>query len=307
MAILPDPLSVAVPQVQVLDTYPAFERFWRTVRERPIAEQVDRWEHEYMAPWPELRDKLKSSYSDQGVDWRRVARSRIFPNLEERLPRMRRLHRNLIRTLPDSWSRIERILHPDFPVQFVIYVGIGVGAGWATHYGGRRACLFGLENAAELSTGKNGGAPGAVSHEVAHLVHDAWRTSNGLRGVEAPHGSYWRLYVEGFATECERRIDGPQSFGLRTGRRDWLPWCDQHRPWLAAKFLRDVGARRSVRAFFGSWYPLRGQVECGYYLGQQIVRKWAEATSLKSAALLPERVVARRSKLELRAMAGRRS
>jgi len=299
-----DPLPNSVPSVQILDTYPAFERFWRRVRREPVAEQIERWEHEYLAPWPELLDKLKSNYSDQGIAWRRIARSRIFPHLEERLPRMRRLHRNLVRTLADSWRRADRILRPDFPVQFVIYVGIGVGAGWATRYGGQPACLFGLENAAELATGRNGSTPGAVSHEVAHLVHDEWRRSEGLRGIDKRHDPYWQLYVEGFASECERRIDGPRAFGLRTGRRDWLTWCDYHRPWLAAKFLRDVAARRSVRSFFGSWYNVGGQVECGYYLGQQIVQKWAAATSLRAAATLPESTVVQQSRRALLEMAG---
>jgi len=292
-----------MPQLQVLDTFPAFERFWREVRNQPFEVQIDCWEHDYMARWPELLAKLKRNYSEEGLDWKRIARTRVFPHLAERLPRMRALRRNLLRTLPDAWSRTRRALGVNFPVQFVIYVGIGVGAGWATRYHGRPACLFGLENAAEISSGKKGGTSGAVSHEVAHLAQDEWRRRAALEGLAEFRGAYLQLYEEGFATECERRVEDPRSFRLRTGRADWLPGCSSHRAWLAAKFLRDVKARRSVRPFFGSWYNIRGQIECGYYLGQEMVREWTETASLREVAVLPETVVRRRARATLLRMA----
>jgi hypothetical protein len=258
-----------------------------------------------MAPGPELLEKQKKDYSGEGEDWKRIARTRIFPYLRERLPLMRQIHRNLLRTLPDSWSRTKRALDLDFPVQFVLYVGIVVGAGWATRYGGRPACLFGLENAAEIASGKDGGTPCAVSHEVAHLAHDEWRRRAGVGGIAEFKGPYLQLYEEGFATECERRIEDPQSFRLKTGRADWLPSCSSHRAWLAAKFLRDTAARRSVRQFFGSWHNIQVHIECRYYLGQEMVREWTEVASLQEMAVLPETVVRRRARATLRKMAKR--
>ena len=295
------PHFVAPPKI--LDTFPAFERYWQGVRSRPLSVQIDRWENEYMAEWPELLEKLKQNYSEEGVDWERIARSRIFPHLAERLPWMRTLHRRLVRSLPRSWAKSRRVLNLDFPVFFVIYVGIGVGAGWATRYGGTPACLFGLENATEIDPGKYGGMPGPVSHELAHLAHDEWRRRSGLRGIEEPHGPFWQLYEEGFATESERHIEGLRRFRLRTGRPDWLSWCVSHRAWLAAKFLRDVKARRSMRPFFGSWYDIDGRIECGYFLGAEIIHEWTRTASLKEVAVLPEAVVRRKVKSTLRRMA----
>jgi len=294
-----------VTRLQVLDTFPAFEEYWRSVRSKPVEVQIDRWEQDYMSRWPELLEKQVRTYSLDGVDWRQIARTRIFPELPKRLHRMRRLHRNLLRTLPAAWSTTKRTLNLDFPVRFVIYVGIGVGAGWATQYGGRRACLFGLENAAEIAAGGHGGMSGAVSHEVAHLAHDEWGIRCGLRGIEQPRGPLWQLYEEGFATECERRSEQSLRFRLRTGRPDWLSWCTAHRAWLAAKFLRDVKARRSLRPFFASWYSIRGRIECGYFLGMEVVRQWTRFASLKEVATLPEPIVRRRVKSTLRGMATR--
>ena len=180
---------------------------------------------------------------------------------------------------------------------------LGGTAPWATRYDGQPACLFGLENAAEIASGTDGGTPGAVSHEVAHLAHDEWRRRSDLRAIGEPGGPYWQLYEEGCATECERRIEDPRSFRLRTGRADWLPWCASHWAWLAAKFLRDAGARKSMRPFFGSWYRIHGHIECGYYLGQLMVWEWAQTKSLKEVASLPEAVIKRRARSTLHKMA----
>ncbi|MCI4372897.1 MAG: hypothetical protein L3K02_04570 [Thermoplasmata archaeon] len=295
-----------MPRLQILDTFPAFEKYWRGVRSESVEMQIDRWEHDYMAPWPELLEKQKKNYSEIGVDWKRTARTRIFPRLRERLPLMRRIHRNLLRTLPDAWSRTTQALDLEFQVRFVIYAGIGVGAGWATRFGGQPACLFGLENAAEIASGKQKlGTAGTISHEIAHLAHDEWRRRAGLGGNAGFKGPFLQLYEEGFATECERRIGNAKSFRLRRGEEDWIPWCTAHRAWLSPKFLRDVHARRSVRPFFGSWYNIRGHIECGYYLGQEMVRDWAEATSLQEVAVLPEVGVRRKARASLSRVAER--
>jgi hypothetical protein len=293
-----------VDLVKLLDTFPAFERYWASVKDCPISTQIARWESDYMAPWPELLQKQKDNYRRAGVSWRRIARTRIFPKIPGRLVRLRRLHANLLRELPIAWKRARDALQAGFGAQFVIYVGIGCGAGWATRFGGSPVVLFGLENAAELTDGKKGEWPGCVSHEVAHLVHDEWRRRAGLPGIEDSQGPYWRLYEEGFATECERVIEDPRRFRLRTGRADWLPWCTGHRAELAQKFLRDVRARRPVRRFFGSWYNIQGHTECGYYLGAEVIRQLKETLSLHRIACLTAPQARRISRAVLRSFAG---
>jgi hypothetical protein len=88
-------------------------------------------------------------------------------------------------------------------VTFVIYVGIGCGAGWATTFGDSPAVLFGLENIAERGWEDPGTILGLVAHELGHLVHFAWRLRGGK---SAGSGPWWQLYEEGFAQECESRI-----------------------------------------------------------------------------------------------------
>lgn len=287
-------------ETSILDTFPAFEDFWRRARAEPPSRQIARWENEYMAPWPELLAKQKQCYASEGADWASIARRHVFPHLANRLGRMRALHRELLRSLPASWARARSVLKLRFPVRFVIYVGIGCGAGWATTYAGQPACLFGLENAAETHDGRDGWSRRVVAHEVAHLAHQAWRKERW----EQSSDPWWTLYEEGVATYCERQVE-PQSFPARTGRNDWLTWCDASRTWLAQKFLRDVAARRSLRPFFGSWYNICGYIETGYYLGSEVIRDWTEELSLRTIATLPRSEVRRRARTTLRRFAQR--
>ncbi len=283
---------------RIVDAFPAFEKFWESVRNEPLTRQLERWEVEYMQPWPELLEKLKENYTTEGVDWRRVARKQVFPHFGSHLDRMRELHHDLLETLPTSWARARRVLELRFPVAFVIYVGIGCGAGWATTYEGRPACLFGLENAAENHGGGDGWSRRIVAHEMAHLAHQVWRGDRG----EQSSDPWWTLYEEGFATYCERKLE-PRLFALRTGKGDWLPWCEERRPWLARKFLRDVRERRSLRPFFGSWYDVGGYIETGYYLGLEMIGDWAHDLPLRALATLPRTELRRRARATLRRFA----
>ena len=296
--------------LQVVDTFPAFEDFWERARGLPVDRQVALWERDYMAPWPELLAKQKEDYAVQGFDWHKVARTRIFPHMEERLERMRRLHGGLVRALPTSWSLARAKLGLRVPVQFVIHVGIGCGMGWGTRLGGRPTILFGLENAADRQGRRGDLWSGVIVHEVAHVAHDEWRRERGLDGEEDGRGRphpLWQLYVEGFATQVEREVVGRRAFRWRTGDLRWLPWCEGHRRWLARKFLEDAKARRSVRPFFGSWYRIQGQVQTGYWLGAEVVREWRRVMTFQDCAVVPEVVARRMARRTLREMAAARA
>lgn len=288
--------------MDLLDTFPAFERFWQRASELSIPDQVEAWRSEYMAPWPELLRVQVQNYRRAGLRWRSVAERHVFPKIPHHLGRIRRLHANLRRELPLGWRRAQRGLRIDFPVRFVIYVGVGCGVGWATRLGGSPAVLLGLENAAELSDGRRGEWPGSVVHEVAHLAHEEWRRRSGLPPLGRGRGPFWQLYEEGLATECERRIEPAARFRLRTGRPDWLPWCEAHRADLARMFWRATRARRSVRPFFGSWYRIHGQTECGYYLGAEAIRELARTRSMEEIARLSSTEVGHEMKRALTGM-----
>jgi len=102
-----------------------------TVRDTPLHRQVEAWFTEYVAPWPELAEKQRSNYAKMGIDWRQIARERVFPHLGERLAGMTQGQEAMRAIVEPVYRLAQERLGLDFHVVFVIYVGICCGAGWA--------------------------------------------------------------------------------------------------------------------------------------------------------------------------------
>jgi hypothetical protein len=274
-----------MPSVTVIDTFPAFLAFWEEAQRLPLEAQIDAGVSEYMSGWPELLAKQQEDYASEGYDWRQVARERVFPYLNERLPAMGTAREHLLAIGEPTYARAGRALDFDVEAIFLIYVGIGCGAGWVTHYQNCPAVLFGLENVAEEGWTDPAVLAGLVAHEIGHLVHFYWR---GQHGRSKGSGPWWQLYTEGFAQRCEGLILGEESWhmAVSAGEGDWLAWCRANRGWLAAEFRRAVDAGEPVRPFFGSWFELRGRKQTGYFLGHEVIRQLETGLTLPEIALL---------------------
>jgi hypothetical protein len=274
-----------MPEAHFIDTFPAFLNFWSEVRDRPLEAQIDAWAADYMSGWRDLLQKQQEDYANEKIDWREIARERVFPFLGERLPVMRQAHQNLTQVWAPVLAAAREALDFESSVTFVVYVGIGCGAGWATRFRGTPAVLFGLENIAECGWSERQALRGLVAHEIGHLAHEGWRAER-----EMPQGSgpWWQLYSEGLAQRCEHLVLGADTWHMNSGvdNAGWLVWCQAHQGWLAAEFLRNVDAGESVRPFFGSWYKLRGYSQCGYYLGHQLIAHLERELTLGEIALL---------------------
>lgn len=269
----------------IIDTFPSFLAFWAESRHRPLNAQIEAWSAEYMVHWPELLEKQLEDYASQEVEWRQIARERVFPFLRARLPTMKTAHENLLAVCEGIYSKSQEVLGLDFEILFVIYVGIGCGAGWGTQFQGSPAVLFGLENIAECGWSQPPSITGLVAHEIGHLLHDYWRAEDEKA---AESGPWWQLYREGFAQRCEHVVCGEHSWHMRSDiyGDDWLDWCQQHKKWLAAEFLRRVDVGDSVRPFFGSWFDIQGRKQCGYFLGHELIKQLEANMSVKEIALL---------------------
>ncbi|MCD6518494.1 MAG: hypothetical protein J7M05_01020 [Anaerolineae bacterium] len=268
---------------ELLDTFPAFLTYWARARHLPLDEQISAWATEYLSAWPELLEKQIADYTSQGMDWREIARQRIFPYLEERLPAMQEARQNLLALCAPIYHRAREALGFTAKVTFVIHVGLGCGAGWATCFAGTPAILFGLENIAERGWHPPEALRGLIAHELGHLVHYHWRKA---KGKPIGSGPWWQLYEEGFAQRCEMLILGEKAPHQQKSSLNWLAWCQSHRSWLAAEFLRAIDAGRSIRPFFGSWFEIAGHRETGYFLGQEVIRKLEQEYPLQEIALL---------------------
>lgn len=273
-----------MPTCEFVDTFSAFLTYWAKVQGKPLHDQVESWATEYMSLWPELLAKQIEDYSSQNLDWRQIAREKVFPYLNERLPAMRQAHQNLLELGGPLYSRAQQVLAFETKAVFVIYVGIGCGAGWATTFRGLPAILFGLENIAECGWSDSEAITGLVAHEIGHLVHHHWRRQHG-KPIES--GPWWQLYEEGFAQHCERLImDSDTCHQAGSDNDDWLDWCQSHKGWLAAEFISTVDAGKPVSAFFGSWLEICGKSETGYFLGREAINELRKRFDLKEIALL---------------------
>jgi hypothetical protein len=282
---------------EVVDTFPAYMAYWEKVQDKPIDAQIETWAADYMSQWPELLEKQLDDYAAENEDWRQVARERVFPFLGDRLPAMKAARENLRKVCASTYSAARKALGFESDIVFVIYVGIGLGAGWATRFQNSPAVLFGLENVAECGWSQSQTLTGLIAHEIGHLVHAHWRAQHGQAEGDGP---WWQLYCEGFAQRCEHVVLGRDSWHMMGEEygEDWLDWCQEQKGWLAAEFLRVVDAGKSIRPFFGSWFEIRGRKQCGYFLGHELVKQLEKSMSLKEIALLDSQDARLRRELE---------
>lgn len=268
---------------EIIDTFAAFQAYWAKARNQPMNDQIERWASEYMSGWPELLEKQIVDYSEQNLDWKEIAREKVFPHLKERLPAMRKARRNLLKLCPTICSKAEQILGFQTDGYLVIYVGIGCGAGWVTTFRDRYSILFGLENIAECGWSDPDAITGLVSHELGHVLHYNLRLQNGKQlGSEA----WWQLYTEGFAQYCEDLMNA--SSHQETEDSDWLGWCRHNKKRLAADFIKATDEGKPVNMFFGSWFEIEGHSETGYFLGHEVIKALAETMSVREIALLDD-------------------
>lgn len=266
----------------IIDTFPDFLELWERIRDLPVQAQMERWES-YIAAWPEVRDLLVKDYADQGLDWRAVARERVFPFLAQRLPQMEAAHLRLLGLCEPIHQAARDKLGFDEEVVFFIYVGIGCGAGWATRYRDTHAVLLGLENIAEEGWTERDALAGLLAHELGHLVLAHRRA---VAGLSLGSGPLWQLYDEGFAVECERLILG-RCHVLVSVAAESQGWYCENAGMLAAEFLRRADTNEDVRPFFGSWLEFQGHRYCGYFLGSEVIRRLRESgKTLEEIAVL---------------------
>lgn len=270
---------------ELLDAFLPFLPFWEEASSLALEDQVEAWRADYIGAWPDLRQMLLDDYAAQGLDWRHVAAERVFPHLSDRLPLMMAAHDSLRDHLRPTFARVQGKLGFDAAVVFVLYVGIGNGAGWATRFRDKPAVLFGLENIAELEWHEPVTIQGLIAHELGHIAHALWRAQRGLGDGEGP---WWQLYEEGFAQSCEVTVQGGWHEALGFGSDEWLDWCRANKAFLARAFLRSVDDAAQVRRFFGSWYDVAGKPQTGYFLGYEVVRELQAGASLEEIALLQD-------------------
>ncbi len=268
----------------VIDTYDDFRACLNSISGKDVKSIHEAWEA-YMSKYPELLKLQLESYEGLGVDWRSLAEERVFPKLPDLLPLMEEAYHNLEAVIPRAYGRLRAFWGLDPDVLFVIYVGIGCGAGWATEYAGHYAVLLGLESIAELGWHDPGSLEGLVLHELSHIVHMYLRGETPREFEEAEKDPLFLLYSEGFAMRCEHLMLGEERWRIAS-HSSWLELCRKNAPLLAAEYLRRVREGLPVNDFYGSWLSVQGISQVGYYLGHEVVRLLERELSLRELATL---------------------
>ena len=268
---------------EIVDTYPDFTNYWKTARLKDLDEQIRLWKDSYMKRFPALLRKQIQCYEADGIDWKGIAK-KILPLMPQRLPMMGKARDKILSTCGLIYEKASEKLGFDFRIVFIIYVGLGCGAGWATTYNKQPSILLGLENIAEEGWCTKGKIEGLLCHEIGHLVHMKWRNQWAAFEIAA-EDPVFRLYEEGFGQRCEHIVRGKETWHMKPDR-EWLAWCGRHRGWLAKEFLTRLERQASVNDFFGSWFNIEGKKQTGYFLGHEFIKELQKTLSLRKIALL---------------------
>jgi hypothetical protein len=269
----------------LIDTFGDFMRYWQDACDRPVEQKIELWASSYMQKYPELLQKQTRDYQEAGHDWREIARTRVFAGLGDRVPAMKEARQNLLQVCGPIYEQSVQALELDFPVAFVIYVGIGCGAGWATQYQDGPACLLGLEQIAGLGLQSRERLREVLAHEIGHLAHMQWR-HEPERFEEQEKDPLFLLYSEGFAKRCEYLVLRKERWN-QAQNEDWLHWCIEHKAWLAREYLRRVDSDEPANDFFGDWLDVQGRSQTGYYLGWTYILWLEQSYGTRDIAALP--------------------
>jgi hypothetical protein len=237
----------------------------------------------YMSQYPELLQLQMTSYAEDSLDWRTIAENKVFPLLADNQSLIDNAYLNLKSVIGQITEACQEI--PNFPekVVFVIYVGIGCGAGWATKYDGKPAVLLGLEKIAECEWTPTDILGELIAHELGHIYHFQSRLALGIgHGI----GPYWHLFSEGYAQRFQHWILGKETWQLseRINEKGWLDWCKTNKARLSAMYLDLAKAGIGTNSFFGDWLNIENKKQVGYYLGCEMMRTLEKTIGMKQIA-----------------------
>ena len=273
--------------INILDTYPEFVSYWNKYSNLSLHQQIEGWANEYMSNWPQLLQMQKDDYKDlPDCNWRDIAKTRIFPFLPDRTGSFSEAHKNLIDEIEPIHNTASIVFSIDnLEIIYIIYVGIGCGAGWVSTFNESHSVLFGLEMIAECKWSDKKSIQGLIAHEIGHAVHAVLRDDPGLVQFEGP---FWQLYTEGFAQRCGHILFQDNTWHQEQGynKAGWLSWCKANKSMLAKEFLNSIDSNLDIKPFFASWFDIQGYSQCGYYLGHEVIIDLEKRYSIKEIAEL---------------------
>lgn len=295
--------------ITLLDTFKSYRDLIAQEKPTSVDQRLDLWQG-YIAHYPELEDKLKSDYTQEGIDWRTFALTRVFNHQEADDQRMLEAYDHLLTITENVISRLDHHFQMPLDCYIILYAGLCNSAGWVDYYDGKRAILIGIDKIAELKWHHAHKLETLIAHELCHVLHFEKR---GIDIVD-PHfvGSLylegiWRLYEEGLAMYYQDYLT--ERYALvsknewtdacrdqimvedRRGKR-WSDACRQEIAGLKNAYLIALkDTEIGTRDFYGDWYQVMGLSDVGYYLGRTFIADLAETLTFDEIACLSPKVI----------------
>lgn len=241
-----------------------FDEFLNFYLKNKVQDKFNIWEKFYKERYENLYLKLVEDLNKDNIDYKKIGKINLF-NFERKINKLEEIKDNILKVYDEIYKIGKDYINFDF--QIIIYIGLGISAGWATLFEKNLTILFDLIKIDELNWGSYKKIRGLFSHELSHLIH------MNLRGdyeeFEKENDSIFLLYVEGFA----------QKFGEYFAKEDiWymfkdedLKWCKENQIFLKEEYFKRVKNCESVNDFFGDWYDIKGKKMVGYYLGYKFI------------------------------------
>lgn len=246
---------------RILDTLPAFDEYARkSFVDSPVMRE-QRWREVYETVHPEV---FEAFYKGHGIKEGRSAVVRELSLVRERARDGGPVLRQAIEELEPAVREAMGVAPTPEPLHVLM-----VGPYSINVLVGRLGADVALFHCLEWFQSEEGSRV-LVAHEDAHAWHQIV-----LGSKPSDDDAAWMAFSEGLATLVSRQVvpgrpDADYFWFGHEGFEDWLPWCQEHRSELLARFAEELDAEGTAETFFGS-----GLVEkrwrVGYFLADELV------------------------------------
>jgi hypothetical protein len=231
----------------------------------------------YMNQYPNLKTYCQEDYQDQ---WKDIALEKVFNYDQKDFLRMKKAQDILLSTIHSFDHKAKLFFGVDtLPIiDWIIYHGLGNGAGGYTNINGKKTIVFGLEKIVELGWDSQIKLEDLLVHEYSHYFHEHIREQSLETPLDFYHQYIFRLYVEGLATYAEKMMHGRE-----VSMPDWYDNCLKKEQKLKQTFINHLmNHNKDIQHMYGDWYPVLGEIETAYFLGMQMIKLWHKEVSIKT-------------------------
>lgn len=272
--------------INVIDAFYDFKEGFKDNLELSTEGKIELWEKIYSNKYPELLNKCKEDYINEGYKWDEIATKMVFNKTKSDFPRIVEAYDNINNIIPQINIKAYELFDIKLDINIVIYAGLCNSAGWVDVYDNKRAILYGVDKIAELDWHTIDKIEPLLAHELCHVIHFNMRDSANIIDNYNTNYEYgiWRIYIEGFAQFYQSKL---MDKDIDSRGIEWINKCDENIDELKKLFLQALyDKEKGTNDFFGDWYTVMGISDVGYYLGKEFIKKLTDKYNLEYIATI---------------------